>query len=90
MLKASDNPTLSHLATSIGEALEKYNIKQRFPFSAHFTVGRICEQNDGEVGELKAKLPQQIKAKVATAIVLNQFKLKGHDQSEEVFELSGK
>lgn len=95
VLKASNNNMLTQLAASVGYVLkEKYNIEQRFPFSTHITLGRICDQNDASIDKsletaLKANNKKHESDKVA-ALMLTQFKLKGHDGSEEVFKLSEK
>lgn len=93
VLKATPHPVLIQITHKIREMLqEKYAIEQLFPFSLHLTLGRIYHQNDSP---LSAELvnafmlnPLTIQGPEMEPLLLNKFKLKGHDGSEEVFELS--
>ena len=98
VLKASNNPELAKLVQNITTVLkEKYNIEQRFPFSTHVTIGRICDRHDKPIdATLKQKLEKisaghvekQSSKHKKNLIQLDEFKLKGHDGSEEKFVLS--
>ena len=53
VLKASKNQKLEALVSAITGYLEKkHKVKQRFPFSAHFTLGRLCRKNDAYVDSI--------------------------------------
>lgn len=96
VLKASNNLAFANLAQDVSKTLEdKYNVKQRFPFSTHITIGRICDKNDSAID---ASLKQKIEAIAINAekktvvskplsILIEELKLKGHDGSEEKFVL---
>jgi 2'-5' RNA ligase len=89
VLKMDNNQKLSTLAQKISEKLkEQYKIEQRFPFSAHITLGRICNQDDKPLGEIKNSLPTQVKIpeKMNAALILGSIKLAG--KSEKLFNLS--
>ncbi|MEX0940829.1 MAG: hypothetical protein WDZ41_05710 [Candidatus Babeliales bacterium] len=91
VLKLANNPELIKLANRIGDLLkEKYQIEQRFPFGAHFTLGRICEQNDDQsttdLGKMLSNKEKLVDTFVGS-ILLDSFVLKGHDGSEEIFKL---
>jgi 2'-5' RNA ligase len=99
VLKASNNEGLLNLANDIRKVLkEKYNIEQRFPFSTHVTIGRVYERDDKPLDDSLRQGLEKIGAAVAAyqsskyekpvAIVVDTFKLKGHDGSEELFALS--
>ena len=96
VLKASNNLAFANLAQDVSRTLEdKYNVKQRFPFSTHITIGRICDKNDSPIdASLKQKLESiaistEKKAAVSKplSILIEELKLKGHDGSEEKFVL---
>ncbi|MFA6066485.1 MAG: hypothetical protein WC707_04885 [Candidatus Babeliaceae bacterium] len=89
VLKTSDNATLTQLATRItGYLKDTYKIEQKFPFSAHITIGRICESHDAPVEELRQELLQQkVPTKTVGTLDMSAFKIKGHDNSEEIFKL---
>jgi 2'-5' RNA ligase len=96
VLKASNNLAFANLAQDVSTTLEdKYNVKQRFPFSTHITIGRICDKNDSLIDlSLKQKLEAIVistekKATVPKplSILIEELKLKGHDGSEEKFVL---
>lgn len=87
VLKASNNLAFVSLAQDVSKALEdKYSVKQRFPFSTHITIGRICDKNDNPIDQ---SLKQKLEAIVIStdSILVEELKLKGHDGSEEKFVL---
>jgi hypothetical protein len=96
VLKATNNVAFANLAQDVSKTLEEnYNIKQKFPFSTHITIGRICDKNDNPID---ASLKQKLEAIVLNAderamnanklsIMVEALKLKGHDGSEEKFVL---
>ncbi len=99
VLKASNNLAFANLAQDVSKALEeKHNVKQRFPFSTHITLGRICDREDKPIDTITLQKQLEnilIMDNTATktsnqklSITLTEFKLKGHDGSEEIFTLS--
>lgn len=94
VLKATNNLAFANLAQDVSKTLEgKYSVKQRFPFSPHITIGRIYDKNDNPIDPL---LKQKLEAAAVSAekrattskqlsIMVKEFKLKGHDGSEEKF-----
>ena len=59
VLKVKSNPALAGLVARVTQAIkETTGAEQRFPFSAHFTLGRICEAHDGPVQQLVDQLPR--------------------------------
>lgn len=96
VLKASNNLAFANLAQDVSKTLEdKYNVKQRFPFSTHITIGRICDKNDFPIdASLKQKIEaiaisseRKTTASKSLSILIDEIKLKGHDGSEEKFVL---
>lgn len=95
VLKAGSSDFLSKLSNLIRNMLEeKYKIKQAFPFSIHLTIGRLYYSDDSAISiseEFKEAVSEFVKnysekLKV-NSIIFSEFKLKGHDGSEEVFSL---
>lgn len=96
VLKLSNNRAFTDLAQDVSKTLkDKYNIEQTFPFSAHVTIGIICDKNDRPIDQaLKQELEAiAISTKKKTtvskslSIIVEEFKLKGHGSSEEKFAL---
>ncbi len=89
VLKIEDNAELSALAGEIRAGLENnWSIKQAFPFSSHITLGRIYQADDKPVDtQHLQKLETKVPAAVLGAVIIKDFKLKGHDGSEDVFAL---
>ncbi len=89
VLKATNNPSLVKLAAEVNSHLQKqYRISQIFPFSAHFTPGRICEKQDAPVADLVAQLPKKgVMPKEMGKILLDKLKLNSHDRKSKSFGL---
>ena len=95
VLKLEENHTLTSLATEIAQRLEKqYGIKQSFPFSAHFTLGRIYEKNDASLQDLNNYnlVTEAVFPPLSSLgpIVTDHIMLKGAGNSEQQFKLTGR
>lgn len=93
VLKMSENPALHYLATQVHDVLKKkYNINQPFSFTPHVTLGIICQKNDLpiDISQLTRNIVLQAEAGKDVPldrIVLDSFKLTGHDGSEIEFKM---
>ena len=82
----------AHLNKLAEELDKQFELKRRFPFSVHVTIGRVCSVSDqpidGMVDQLKQRLvgiqvnKQQLEIK--------SFKLKGEEKTEEEFVFGSK
>lgn len=91
VLKLGNNRHLSDLAELITRQLEvAYGIKQRFPFSAHLTLGRIYEVNDAPVAPIVSQLTTEPIVESVERIKIHEFKLKGAAGSQVVFPFGPK
>jgi len=92
VLKLGDNKHLADLADRIARLLEaEYGIKQRFPFSAHLTLGRIYEVNDNPVMPIVPQLTTEPHVEsIFEKINVHAFKLKGAGGSEIEFPFGPK
>lgn len=88
VLKATPNEFLNDLSTDIRNMLlEQYGIKQAHLFSVHATLGKIYQAYDEPI-ELSQFKEKYIEQQDIAPFIVKEFKLKGHDGSEETFTLS--
>ncbi len=89
VLKLTENPRLQALAYAITSHLEqKYDIKQGLPFSPHITLGRVYGKNNELAGLEKMGVFKFVRSNFVR-LLIEHFKLKGHDGSECRFKLLG-
>lgn len=95
VLALGASAALSTLAEQVRGSIEtEYDITQRFPFSAHLTLGRICEKDDQPLSpELLASLKETLEKKIGSEVQelpevkVRKFMLKGDDvMSDPDFE----
>ncbi len=96
VLKMLPSEKLTELADKLDIELKNYKLYcgRRFPFSAHFSIGRIYAHDDSDVTEVVQKIKSKFEQKVQLSedfstekFILDSFKLSGHDKATDVFSL---